>query len=60
MASRDEIRKAILKVAGNPESGVIREMSGAMADAVVALDATEVKSFTPVSETRVMKASEKR
>lgn len=60
MANREQIRKAILKVAGNPENGVIKDLAGAMADAIVALDEPEVKSYDPVKETRVTKASETR
>ena len=41
MASRDEIKKTILSVAGNPESGVIKQHADAWADAIVALDNTE-------------------
>lgn len=60
MASLDEIRKAILDVAGNPENGVIKELVDDMAKAIVALDGPEVKSYDPVKETRVLGASEKR
>ena len=60
MAKKEDIRKAILKVAGNPENGVIKDLAGAMADAIVASDEPEVKSYDPVKETRVMKAPEKR
>jgi|TARA_R110000782_G_scaffold130146_2_gene221830 hypothetical protein len=41
MASRDEIKKTILSVAGNPESGVVKQFAGTWADAIVALDASE-------------------
>lgn len=60
MASHAQIKSAILKVAGNPESGAIRDLADAMAKAVVEIDAPEVKEYKPISETRVMKASEKR
>jgi hypothetical protein len=39
MATREDIKKAILAVAGNPESGPIANLADAMADAVVGLDA---------------------
>jgi hypothetical protein len=39
MATRDDIKKAILAVAGNPESGVIAEYADRFADAIVGLDA---------------------
>jgi hypothetical protein len=60
MATHAQVRAAILKVAGNPESGAIRDLADAMASAVVAIDAPEVKEYKPVVETRVMKPSEKR
>lgn len=60
MATHAQVRAAILKVAGNPESGAIRDLADAMASAVVAIDAPEVKEYKPVTETRVMKPSEKR
>lgn len=60
MATHAQIKSAILKVAGNPESGVIRDLADAMATAVEAIDAPEVKEYKPVSETRIIKPSEKR
>jgi len=39
MATREDIKKAILAVAGNPESGVIHSLADAWADAIVGLDA---------------------
>ena len=54
MATHAEIKKAILKVAGNPVSGVIAEMADEFARAIVALDEE------PTKETRVVVASEKR
>jgi hypothetical protein len=38
MASKAEIKKAILDVAGNPDSGVIFDLADRFADAVVAID----------------------
>jgi len=71
MASRDQIEQAILKAAGNPTSGVVKEMAGVFADAVAALDedsAGTPKMVTPVrgtvqqreKETRVIGAVEQR
>lgn len=40
MATREDIKKAILAVAGNPESGIVAQLADAMADAVVGLDAS--------------------
>ena len=39
MATKEDIKKAILAVAGNPESGPVAQLVDAMADAVVGLDA---------------------
>lgn len=63
MPSKDEIKKAILAVAGNPESGVIYALADEMAEAVLGLDSktpvkTEQKSAdveAPSKETRVVK-----
>ena len=61
MATKEQIKQAILKVAGNPEGGVIFQLADAMADAIVGLDAPErAASYEPTKETRVMKAEEKR
>jgi hypothetical protein len=50
MASKEEIKKAILSVAGNPESGDIWALADKMAEAVLGLDASESSK-----ETRVIK-----
>jgi hypothetical protein len=39
MATKNEIMQAILDVAGNPETGVVREYAERWADAIVGLDA---------------------
>ena len=64
MASKDEIKKAILAVAGNPDSGVVWSLADKMAEAILGLDSkapvkTEEKSAdaeVPSKETRVTKA----
>ena len=38
MANKDQIKAAILKVAGNPTSGNIRDLAEDMAQAIVDLD----------------------
>jgi hypothetical protein len=56
MATKEQIKKVILDVAGNPESGVVAEFADKWADAIVAIDA-------PVKDTReirVAKADEVR
>lgn len=58
MASREEIKRTILKVAGDPETGVIRDLADEWADAIVGLD--ETKDDRLAKETRVTKPSETR
>lgn len=66
MASKAEIKKVILDIAGNPESGPVKNLADQWADAIVALDAPAPapkvvrEDEEPVKETRVLKASEKR
>lgn len=66
MASKAEIKKVILDIAGNPESGPVRQLVDAWASAIVALDApaptpiVEREDEEPVKETRVIRPSEKR
>jgi hypothetical protein len=71
MASKEDIKKAILRVARNPVSGAIASLADEMADAVFALDnssAETPKKVKPVrgttqqaeKETRVMEAVEQR
>jgi len=54
------IKIAILKVAGNPESGAIADLADEMAEAIVKLDEPEAKSFSPVKETRIQDIKETR
>lgn len=66
MASKAEIKKVILDVAGNPESGPVAQLADAWADAIVAIDsrtsAPKVRreDEEPAKETRVIRPSEKR
>ena len=70
MATKDQIKKAILEVAGNPESGIVAQYADRWADAIVGLDAPESDSGQkkadkatgerPTPETRVTKPSETR
>jgi predicted amino acid-binding ACT domain protein len=56
-----KVKEAILKVAGNPETGVIAELADAMAEAVVDIDKpVETKKFNPVVETRIQEVKETR
>lgn len=58
MATKEQIKKAILEVAGNPESGVIAELADAFADAVAKIDSAA--SLTAEKEIRVNQAKEVR
>lgn len=53
MASKEQIVKAILGVAGNPDAGIIKDLAGDFADAIVAIDA-------PTKEKRVIEPEETR
>ena len=55
MATKQEIKEAILKSAGNPSVGVIAEMADQFAEAVLGL---EEKSSTPAKEVRVVEPKE--
>jgi hypothetical protein len=57
MASKDAIKAAILKVAGDPVSGVIKDLADEMAQAIVDLDST-TSSERSEKETRVTKPAE--
>jgi hypothetical protein len=58
MASKDEIKKAILKAAGNPSVGVFADMADDLAQAVWELDNTN--SYNPAKEARVVDSKETR
>jgi hypothetical protein len=58
MASKDEIKKAILKAAGNPSVGAIADMADELANAVWELDNTN--SYNPAKEARVVDSKETR
>lgn len=58
MATKEQIKKAILEVAGNPVSGAIADLADTMADAVVAIDTPAV--LGEVKEARVTKPAETR
>jgi hypothetical protein len=58
MATKDDIKKAILKAAGNPSVGVIADMADDLAKAVWELDNTN--SYNPAKEARVVDSKETR
>lgn len=55
MSTKQEIKAAILRAAGNPESGIIADMADEFAEAVLAL---EEKSSAPAKEVRVVESKE--
>ena len=58
MATRDEIKAAILKAAGNPSAGVIKDLADDFAKAVWELDNTN--SVNPAKEVRIVDSKETR
>jgi hypothetical protein len=52
MASKDDIKKAILKVAGNPVSGAIASLADDMAEAVFVLDNSSAETPNRVKPVR--------
>jgi hypothetical protein len=58
MATKDEIKAAILKKAGNPTVGVIAEMADELAKAVWELE--NKNSENPAKEVRVIESKETR
>jgi hypothetical protein len=58
MATKDDIKAAILKAAGNPSTGVVAELADDLAKAVWELD--NANSFNPVKEARVVESKETR
>ncbi len=58
MATKAEIKAAILKIAGNPISGAIADLADSMADEIYAIDNPPVK--VQEKESRVTKPEETR
>lgn len=58
--NKEQIKSAILNVAGNPESGAILDLADAMAEAIMNIDKPEIKKFDPVKETRIVAVKETR
>lgn len=56
MASKEQIKKVILDIAGNPTNGAVKELADKWASAIVALD-VETKSVIE-KETRETKPVE--
>lgn len=61
MATKDQIKAAILEVAGNPVSGAIADLADSFADAVFEIDNPKpAASLSAEKETRVTKPTEVR
>lgn len=62
MASKEKIKETILKIAGNPVSGAIYDLSEEWAKAIVALDNPQTAASAPAAnkETRITKPEEAR
>jgi hypothetical protein len=58
MATQDDIKRAILKAAGNPSVGIIADIADDLAKAVWELDNTN--SYNPAKEARVVDIKETR
>jgi len=58
MATKDEIKAALLKAAGNPSTGIIRDLADDFAQAVWDLDNKNANN--PAKEVRVVDAKETR
>jgi hypothetical protein len=58
MATKDEIKAAILKAAGNPSVGVVADIADDLANAVWELD--NKNSYNPAKEARVVDIKETR
>jgi hypothetical protein len=58
MATKDEIKAALLKAAGNPSTGIIRDLADDFAQAIWELDNTN--SVNPAKEVRIVDSKETR
>ena len=58
MATKDQIKAAILKTAGNPSAGIIKDLAEDFATAVWELDNTN--SINPAKEVRIIDSKETR
>lgn len=58
MATKDEIKAAILKTAGNPSSGAFADLAEQLAKAVWELD--NKNSVNPAKEVRIVDSKETR
>ncbi len=59
MATKEQIKAAVLKAAGNPTTGLIADLADAIADAVYTLD-NPTKAGVPSAEKRIVEPQETR
>lgn len=64
MATKEQIKRVILDLSGDPSVGEIYDLVDKWADAIVKLDVTDEGEFlagvTPIRETRITKPTETR
>lgn len=60
MATKEEIKKVILSIAGNPVTGVVKDLADAWATAIAELDNKVVKAAVPSATKRVIEPEETR
>jgi hypothetical protein len=60
MATEQDIKNTILRIAGEPSSGVIKDLAPAMAKAIAELDEDKREAKKPQREIRVTEATETR
>ena len=58
MATKDEIKAALLRAAGNPSSGAIADLADEMAEAIASLD--NKKASATQTDVRVVEPKETR
>jgi hypothetical protein len=57
MPTHDEIKKAVLEAAGNPEAGIVKDLADVIAAKIVGLFSTP-SVISPTKEARVTKPAE--
>jgi hypothetical protein len=60
MATKEEIKKVILELAGNPVTGVVKDFADAWAEAIYNLDNKSLKTAVPSVEKRIVEPQETR
>lgn len=60
MASKEDIKKTILRITGNPSAGAMAAIVDDLAEAIAELDSPTARGKKPEVETRVIDPSETR